>query len=116
MSWFLRAVSHKSGWGKYVVRVRAYNQFGQGPYGTQSYAVQLATKPTEPLDVAIGSPAADGEYSANPNEVTLVWSQPHNFATGTDDCSGSDDAAARDSGDVPMVRPPTDSHRAERCL
>ena len=79
----------------YVIRVRAYNAFGQGPYGTQSYAVQLATAPTEPLELAMGdSAAADDSYSASPSGVTLTWSAPDNFATGTDDCAGSNAAAA----------------------
>ena len=77
----------------YVIRVRAYNAFGKGPYGTQSYAVQLATAPTKPLDVAIGNPAADADFSDSPTGVTLTWSAPDNFGTGTDDCTGSSDAA-----------------------
>lgn len=73
----------------YVVRVRAYNEFGQGPYGTQSYAVQLATEPTKPLDLAMGTTAADAAYSPSPTGVTLTWAEPDNFATGTDDCAGA---------------------------
>jgi hypothetical protein len=75
----------------YAIRIRAYNQFGPGPWGEASYAVRTHSAPTKPLSLAMHSTSQstiDGaEYSKEPNEVKLTWSAPTNFGTGTDDCA-----------------------------
>jgi hypothetical protein len=87
--------THVSAGGYYVVRVRAYNQFGTGPYGPASYAVQLATAPTAPQNLAMAATSAsDTAYSLSPTAVTINWEAPDNFATGTDDCAGAATVAA----------------------
>jgi hypothetical protein len=74
----------------YAIRIRAYNQFGAGPWGEPSYAVQTHSAPTKPLGLAMHSTSQsviDGnKFSKLPTEVKLTWQAPSNFGTGTDDC------------------------------